>query len=159
MAHLHQNGGRFLSVLPRTRSEDAAFRATVRGGGSVWRQIHDKRDDEGDVVDRFSISEPAAQTAEGYRLIWYHSTRKAELDAASRLKRIERAVGAAGRTAAEARLAPDPVPRSGEGLRGGGGDPAGVRSRGLDHGRGEGDDHARSTARSGVAGRARRRGT
>src|SRR6185437_13155299 len=39
-----------------------------------------------------SICEPASQSAEGYRVIWYHSRRKAELDAASRLTRLQRAV-------------------------------------------------------------------
>jgi transposase len=92
MAHVHQHGGRFLSVLPRTRSEDAAFRAAVVAGRIAWRPIHDKFDDAGDLVDQFSICEATAQSAEGYRLIWYHSVRKAELDAAARLKRIERAV-------------------------------------------------------------------
>src|SRR5512135_2776804 len=55
MAYLHRNGGRFLSVLPRTRNEDAAFRAAVRAGEVAWRHIHDKFDDHGDLVDRFSI--------------------------------------------------------------------------------------------------------
>jgi len=44
------------------------------------------------LVDRFSICEPETQTIEGYRLIWYHSTRKAELDAEARLTRLERAL-------------------------------------------------------------------
>ncbi len=35
MAHLHENGGRFVSVLPRTRSEDAAFRARRVGARPV----------------------------------------------------------------------------------------------------------------------------
>jgi transposase len=91
MAYLHQRGGRFLSVLPRTRSEDTAFRGAMRDGKARWRPIHDKRDDDGDVVDRFSVHEPEATSAEGYRLIWYHSTRKAELDALARHHRIERA--------------------------------------------------------------------
>ena len=90
MAYLHQRGGRFLSVLPRTRSEDAAFRAAVLREEVSWRRIHDKYDDEGQLVDRFSICEPAKQTAEGYRLIWYHSMRKAELDAEARLTRLEK---------------------------------------------------------------------
>jgi len=92
MAYIDRNGGRFASILPRTRNEDAAFRATVRDGGVVWRAIHDKRDEHNQLLDRFSISEPVAQTAEGYRLIWYHSTRKAELDATSRLNQLERVV-------------------------------------------------------------------
>jgi transposase len=92
MAHVHQHGGRFLSVLPRTRTEDAAFRARVLLGQVDWRPIHDKRDDDGNLLDQFSICEPTAQSAEGYRLIWYHSRRKAEMDAQARLARLERAV-------------------------------------------------------------------
>src|SRR5260370_18291257 len=107
MAHIHQHGGRFLSVLPRTRSEDTAFRAAVVRGQVTWRHIHDKRDDQGDLVDRFSIGERAAQSAEGYRLIWYHSQRKAELDVAGRLKRVEPAVGRLGELGAK--LAPPPT--------------------------------------------------
>src|SRR5262245_57608109 len=90
MAHLHQRGGRFLTVLPRTRAEDAAFRAAVRAGQARWQAIHERRDDDGEVVDRFAAHEPEAITAEGYRLIWYHSARKAEPDALSRHKRLER---------------------------------------------------------------------
>jgi transposase len=93
MAYIHRHGGRFLSVLPRTRGEDAAFRAAVLAGRVHWRVIHDKYDDEGELVDRFSIHEPEVTSVEGYRLIWYHSARKAELDAAGRLQKIERAVG------------------------------------------------------------------
>src|SRR5438067_1758205 len=92
MAHLHQNGGRFLTVLPRTRGEDTAFRKTASEGKTYWRAIHDKFDDEGDLVDRFGVHEPEATSAEGYRLIWYHSTRKAELDALARHTRVERAL-------------------------------------------------------------------
>src|SRR5512144_136968 len=93
MAYLHQRGGRFLSVLPRTRGEDATFRVLVRDGRTRWRPLHDKRDDDGIVVDRFSVHEPEATSAEGYRLSWYHSTRKAELDVLSRHHRLERASG------------------------------------------------------------------
>ncbi len=90
MAYIDRHGGRFLSVLPRTRSEDAAFRAEILSGRVHWRGIHDKYDDEGELVDRFSIHEPEITSVEGYRLIWYHSTRKAELDALARQQRIER---------------------------------------------------------------------
>jgi transposase len=93
LAYIHRHGGRFLSALPRTRGEDAAFRAEVLAGRVHWRRIHDKYDDEGELVDRFSIREPEVTSVEGYRLIWYHSARKAELDAAARLQKIERAVG------------------------------------------------------------------
>jgi transposase len=91
LAYLHRHGGRFLSVLPRTRGEDAGFRAELLAGRVAWRAIHDKYE-EGELVDRFSIHEPEATSVEGYRLIWYHSTRKAERDAAARQRQIERAL-------------------------------------------------------------------
>jgi transposase len=91
MAHLHQHGGRFLTVLPRTRAEDAAFRAAVREGKARWRTVHERREDDDQVVDRFGVHDPEATTAEGYRLVWYHGARKAELDALARHKRLERA--------------------------------------------------------------------
>jgi transposase len=94
MAHLHQHGGRFLTILPRTRSEDTSFRAAVRAGLGRWKHLHDKLDDDGDLIDRYRIHEPEATTAEGYKLVWYHSARKAELDALSRHKRLERATAA-----------------------------------------------------------------
>ena len=31
-------------------------------------------------------------SAEGYRLVWYHSTRKAQIDAAARMRQVERAL-------------------------------------------------------------------
>jgi transposase len=94
MAHIHQHGGRFLTILPRTRSEDTSFRAAVRAGLARWKHIHDKLDDDGDLIDRYRIHEPESTTAEGYKLVWYHSARKAELDALTRHKRLERAAAA-----------------------------------------------------------------
>jgi transposase len=94
MAHIHQHGGRFLTILPRTRSEDSTFRAAVRKGLDGWKAIHDKLDDEGKLIDLYRIHEPEATTAEGYRLVWYHSVRRAELDALTRHKRLERATAA-----------------------------------------------------------------
>jgi transposase len=92
MAHVHQHGGRFLTVLPRTRSEDGVFRESLSRGRVHGRRIDDKYDDKGNLVDRYSIAEPAMSSAEGYRLVWYHSTRKAQIDAAARLRQVERAL-------------------------------------------------------------------
>ena len=92
MAYLHQRQGRFVTVLPRTRAEDGVFRELVAQGQVSWRPIWEKTNDEGDVIDRFSISDQPAVTAEGYRLVWYYSLRKAESDAVARSGRIERAL-------------------------------------------------------------------
>jgi transposase len=92
MAYLHQHQGRFVTVLPRTRGEDAAFRTLVAKGQVAWRPAWEKTDDEGTVIDRYSTSDQPATTAEGYRLVWYHSLRKAEADAVARSGRIEKAL-------------------------------------------------------------------
>jgi hypothetical protein len=75
--------------LPRTRGEDAAFRAAVQEGRAQWRSIHERCDDDGQVIGRFAVHDPEATTAEGYRLLWFHSARKAGLDALARHKRLE----------------------------------------------------------------------
>ncbi|MGA2069693.1 MAG: IS1634 family transposase [Thermoguttaceae bacterium] len=92
MAYLHQRQGRFVTVLPRTRSEDTAFRALVAKGQITWRPLWEKTDEQGEVIDRYSTSDQPATTVEGYRLIWYHSQRKAEQDAVARSGRVERAL-------------------------------------------------------------------
>jgi transposase len=92
MAYLHQRQGRFITILPRTRSEDAAFRQLVAQGQVTWQSLWEKTDEEGAVLDSYSTSEQPATTAEGYRLVWYHSQRKAEQDAVARSGRIERAL-------------------------------------------------------------------
>ena len=96
MTYIHKNGGRFVSVLPRTRGEDAVFRAKVARGEVDWQHLYDRRDEEGKLLDVFSTGPPATETAEGYHLVWYHSARKAELDAQARLNRLERAVARLG---------------------------------------------------------------
>jgi len=92
MAHVHQHGGRFLTLIPRTRSEDRSFRESLSRGQVRWRPIYDKRDEDGEILDQFSVSEEPALSAEGYRLVWYHSTRKAENDAAVRARQVDRAL-------------------------------------------------------------------
>ncbi len=90
MAYLHQHQGRFVTVLPKTRREDAAFRALVTTGQVAWRSLWEKTDEDGEIIDRYSTSDQPSSTAEGYRLVWYHSRRKAEQDAVARATRIER---------------------------------------------------------------------
>ena len=88
--HIATHGGRFVSVLPRSRREDPQFRERLRNGAVVWQPLWDKRDDEGELLDRFSVA-AAEVLPEGYRLWWYHSTKKADIDLASRGNRLQRA--------------------------------------------------------------------
>jgi len=92
MAYLDARGGRFISVLPRTRSEDGDFRRRLLEKEIVWQLLEEKTNQGGEVVDRSSVCPQASVTKEGYRLLWYHSPRKAELDAIARDNRIQRAM-------------------------------------------------------------------
>lgn len=91
MAYVHQRGGRFVTVLPRTRSEDEKFRQALTDDNVRWQHLWDKPDEDGEVFDRFSVCDVANVSSEGYRIIWYHSSLKAELDAMVRGAQLERA--------------------------------------------------------------------
>jgi transposase len=92
MAHIHQRQGKFLSLLPRTRTEDRVFRDALSQGKIHWAPLHDKRDERDRIVDQYSVSVPETVSAEGYRVVWFHSTHKAALDAHARHRHIERAL-------------------------------------------------------------------
>lgn len=91
MNYIDSHGGRFVSVLPRTRKEDAAFRERLRREEVAWQPLWEKCDDDGKVIDRFTVIETALILPEGYRLWWYHSSHKAELDLNARSQRLQRA--------------------------------------------------------------------
>ena len=104
MRHIDAGGGRFVTVLPRTRAEDKWFRDWAQTNQPQWTEavrIPGTRAGEPDNVDRtFPAPLPSA---EGYRIIWVHSSAKAARDAAARQGRIE--AGAAAIDALAAKLA------------------------------------------------------
>lgn len=94
LAHIAARGGRFVTVLPRSRKEDESFRSRLREGAAVaWQVVYDLTDEKGEVLDRLSACDETV-TSDGYRLLWYHSMRKAALDASTRGRRIQRALEA-----------------------------------------------------------------
>ncbi len=93
MSHIARRGGRFLSVLPRTRAEDKAFRQTLLTGSVEWEDVHKRNDDNGVLVDVVRAWKQPATTSDGFRLLWFHSSRKVELDRQARGHRVRRAIG------------------------------------------------------------------
>ena len=89
LEHIAGHGGRFVTILPRTRKEDIAFRKQLREGSPAvrWRKIHqvaNKRRSH-EPPDVFSSTDAGPDiTAEGYRLIWIRSSQKARVDAQAR---------------------------------------------------------------------------
>jgi transposase len=104
MRHIHAGGGRFITVLPRTRAEDTWFRDWAQTHQPQWteaiRQPATRAGEHDQVYSTFPAPLPSA---EGYRIIWVHSTAKATRDAAARQARIH--AGAAAIDALAARLA------------------------------------------------------
>ncbi|MGH8882283.1 MAG: IS1634 family transposase, partial [Stackebrandtia sp.] len=104
MGHIAAGGGRFVTVLPRSRSEDRWFRDWAQTHQPDWTEAArapGARLGEPDQVYRTVPAE--LPSAEGYRIVWVHSTDKATRDAASRQARIE--AGAAAIDALAGRLA------------------------------------------------------
>ena len=94
LGHIAQRGGRFVTVLPATHKEDEQFRRRLREKPKSiqWVKLYDINDDEDLVVDTLSVCKEEMVSKDGYRLLWYHSTRKKELDRAARMRQIERAI-------------------------------------------------------------------
>lgn len=92
MRYLHNRGGRFVTILPRTRREDAQFRDRLlaEGDSMAWDHLFDVTNEQDEVVDRLRVCCDEGVSAEGFRLLWFHSTRKVARDRAARAHAIER---------------------------------------------------------------------
>ena len=96
LSHIATRGGRFVTVLPRGRNEDVAFRQRLRAAPSVlkWTLLYALTDEHGHVVDELFACDDDHVHSEGYRLLWYRSTRKAEQDKSRRARTIQKATEA-----------------------------------------------------------------
>jgi transposase len=92
MAYIDSQGGRFVTTLPRTRAEDKEFRARLVNGEVTWGPLCVRTDDDGAITDEVSIIQGETLTKDGYRLLWFHSQSKAEMDARVRSEKILRAL-------------------------------------------------------------------
>ena len=95
LAHVAKYGGKFVTVLPRTRIEDKRFRKSLREGAPVrWRKLveienHRRKSDPPDVY--YSTADGPGETSEGYRIVWNRSSQKTELDALARETSLKKA--------------------------------------------------------------------
>ena len=104
MGHIHAARGRFVTVLPRSRGEDRWFRDWAQTHRPAWTEaVRVAPARLGDPDQVYSTFPAPLPSAEGYRIVWVHSTAKAARDAAARAGRIE--AGAAAIDALAARLA------------------------------------------------------
>jgi transposase len=96
LRYLDSYGGKFVTVLPRTRAEDKTMRELLRQGAAVrWRRTlvvaARKKDDPPDVYR--TTTDRVGQTSEGYRIVWCRSSQKAALDADAREAEVRKSEG------------------------------------------------------------------
>jgi transposase len=86
--------GLFVSVMPRTWSEDQPFREKAKRKKIHWKHILSRKNNRkpDSKTDRYYVAEGDYKTSHGYRLHWIRSTQKAEQDAATRSRQLERAL-------------------------------------------------------------------
>jgi transposase len=90
MRHIDGQGGRFVTVLPRTRGEDKWFRDWIQTNQPQWTEaIRLPGERIGDLPRVWSTFTSPLPSAEGYRVIWVHSTVKAARDQHARRSRIQ----------------------------------------------------------------------
>lgn len=92
LRYIHERGGRFITVLPRSRKEDGSFKQWLQKHSPEWEEVarytHPRlKDGPPDVV--CAIESPIPDS-DGYRLIWFYSSHKKERDAENRRVAIDR---------------------------------------------------------------------
>ena len=91
MGHIDTHHGRFLTVMPATRSEVGEFRRFIAKNTPVWTEVARRpghRRGEPDVV--FFATPAPSPSVEGYRIVWIRSSEKETFDAEARRRAIER---------------------------------------------------------------------
>lgn len=92
MTHIDRRGGRFVTVLPRTRKEDGLLRDWTAHEAPEWIEAARRpAKRKGDLDDVWRVAPAPFPSSEGYRITWAHSSQKQRLDEAARSERIQRA--------------------------------------------------------------------
>ena len=96
MDHIDSHGGRFVTILPRTRKEDRQFRDRIATHPVEWTEAHRRpANRNGDPDQTFHTTPaPAGPSVEGYRIIWVRSSTKIDRDAETRRARIAKGIAA-----------------------------------------------------------------
>ena len=76
MQHIARAGGRFVTVMPRSRQEDAQFRKWIQTGLPAWELVWDRpnaREADG-PRDLWYVFKPELPSAELFGIVWVWST-------------------------------------------------------------------------------------
>jgi transposase len=84
--------GKFISIMPRTWSEDKEFKTLVNQGSINWKHILSKRNNKayGKKFDKYFLANGVYWAKGKYRLIWLKSSQKVEQDKETRERRLQK---------------------------------------------------------------------
>jgi transposase len=91
MVHIDRRGGRFVTVLPRSRRGCASARVDDQRNAEWVEAERCPGKRKGDPVHVWRVCPAPFPSAEGYRITWVHSSAKQHNDERARSERIERA--------------------------------------------------------------------
>jgi transposase len=89
--HIHQNGGYFITVVPKNRSLLKSFSQQLENGVAKWLPAYSVPDNRKPSSQHCFYTFEAGPTEKDYRLIWILSTAKAEQDQKTRERRLAKA--------------------------------------------------------------------
>jgi len=92
LRYLHGKNGRFLTILPRSRREDALFRAWAQDHMPAWAEVAREAPDTPGSPDTWRMTESPIPASDGFRLVWAWSTRMTVEDQAIREDIVHRAI-------------------------------------------------------------------
>jgi transposase len=86
---INQAHGRFITILPRTRSEWASFAEQAAQSQIGWEPLWNRRAlRKSHRRELFELATPAHRTIDGFALHWYRSSEKRQRDAQERQRRL-----------------------------------------------------------------------
>jgi transposase len=95
MSHIDSEGGRFVTVLPRTRREDGQLRDWMSTSTPEFTEAVRRPGKRlGDPEQVWQVAPAPFPSSEGHRIVWVHSSAKQHRDEAARHERIQRTLQA-----------------------------------------------------------------
>jgi transposase len=97
MRHIDSHGGRFVTLLPRGRKEDRLLRDWTRRQPPPWGEAARRPGPhKSDPWELWRTAPAPIGSAEGFRIVWVHSSQQQRLDDKIRSDRLARAQAALG---------------------------------------------------------------
>ena len=90
MKYINENHGKFITLLPATRSEISWFHEYIHDHRIEWKDAFIRKRSKGDI--EFRVFESPIPSSEGFRIVWAWSSQKEELDSKTRDRQIRSAI-------------------------------------------------------------------